>query len=134
VANARVKAGRAHIRVFGFHASTGDIATNPNFEYLREGVVTNDGRNVAIYERACNLFNLAHDFVQKPKRSLERSAMRTRYWFKATRRKSSHSNELHCSIAASQDATKTMAEPSLMPTRENQDAFSSRSSVAIVLG
>ncbi len=35
-------------------------------------------------------------------------------------------------MASDQDVT-TAADPSLMPTRENQEAFSSLSSVAIVL-
>jgi hypothetical protein len=37
-------------------------------------------------------------------------------------------------MASGQDLTTTALDPSLMPTRENQDAFSSRPSVAIVLG
>jgi hypothetical protein len=63
VANAREEAGWAHIRVFGFPASADDIITNPDFEYFREIVLTNDLCNLTIYERTHKSFDLIHHSV-----------------------------------------------------------------------
>ena len=65
ISNAREEAGRAHVRVFGFHAETGDIVIDLNVEYIWEIVLTNDGSNLAARERFGNFFDLIHRVVPK---------------------------------------------------------------------
>src|SRR5260370_34331860 len=65
IPDSREKAGRAHVRVFGFHAETGDIVIDLNVEYFWEIALTNDGTNLAAHERLGNFIYLVYRVVPK---------------------------------------------------------------------
>jgi hypothetical protein len=57
---------RTHVRVFGFHADSGEIVTDPNFEYFWKIMLTNNSGRLALRERSREFLDFVYNVVPKP--------------------------------------------------------------------